>query len=84
MNEAVLRNLVQRARMLDPHTDAIEEEEGTRTVEKIAGAILQEIKPDQGAQILEIWQRLFGMKLDQKKVTEHLEMLRRWQRRPNL
>ena len=78
MNEAVLRNLVQRARILDPHAAVIEEE--TRpAVERMATAILQELNPNEVGQILGVWQKVFGMKLDKNKVTEHLESLRRWQ-----
>ena len=78
MNEAVLKNLVQRARMLDPDMGAIEEE-ARPVVESMATAILQELNPDEVGQILGVWQKLFGMKLDRAKVTEDLESLRRWQ-----
>ena len=79
MNEAVFRNLVLRVRMLNPHPDAIEEE-ARPAVESIATAILQEFNQNEVGQILGVWQRVFGLKLDQHKVTEHLESLRRWQR----
>jgi uncharacterized protein YmfQ (DUF2313 family) len=79
MNEAVLRNLVQRARMLNAHTAAVEEE-SRRAVEPMAAAILQELNPSEVGQILGVWQQVFGIKLDQNKVKEHLGSLRRWQR----
>jgi thiamine phosphate synthase YjbQ (UPF0047 family) len=79
MNEAVLKNLVQRARMLNPHAATIQEE-GRPAVESMATAVLQELNVNEVGQILGVWQQVFGMKLDQNKVMEHLESLRRWQR----
>jgi hypothetical protein len=78
MNEAVLRNLVQRARTLDPPEDRFEEEVRP-TIEMPVSAILQEYNPNEVGHILRIWKELFGIKLDPNKVSEHLQSLGRWQ-----
>ncbi len=78
MNEAVLKNLLQRARILERQADPIKEK-ARPTVEAIAVAILQESEPNEVGKVLGIWQRIFGIKLDRNKITEHLESLSRWQ-----
>jgi uncharacterized protein YmfQ (DUF2313 family) len=49
--------------------------------ETIAVSLLVENDSDEAEQILDAWQRLFGITLDRHVVTDHLKRLRRWERR---
>lgn len=51
------------------------------TIEALTVSLLAEIGPDEVGSILAIWEGVFGMTLDRKRVAKHLEGLRRWQRR---
>lgn len=49
--------------------------------EPLAVQILADNEPNEVTQILDVWQRVFGMKLDRERVSRHLAMLANWQSR---
>ena len=49
--------------------------------EPLAAQILADNEPNEVTQILDVWQRVFGMKLDRERVARHLAMLANWQSR---
>ena len=46
--------------------------------EPLAAQILADNGPDEVTQILDVWKRVFGMKLDREQVARHLAMLANW------
>ena len=60
---------------------AVKAEPAELEPEPLAAQILADNEPNEVTQILDVWQRVFGMKLDRERVARHLAMLANWQSR---
>jgi hypothetical protein len=49
------------------------------SADQLAVSVLTDNEPDEIGQILEVWQRTFGMTLNRDRVVNHLRSLREWQ-----
>ena len=88
MNEAALKTILHRVRGTDegvsdePDSQDVEQEESQPvTAEGLTVSVLAEHEPDEVTRILAVWQEMFGIKQDRKRIEKHLKTIREWRRR---
>ncbi len=86
MNEAALRTILHRVRgtdegVSDNSREIAQAESQPVSAEGLAVSVLAEHEPDEVSRILAVWQEMFGIKQDRKRIENHLKTIREWQRR---
>lgn len=86
MNEAALRTILHRVRgtdegVSDDPREIAQAESQPVSAEGLAVSVLAEHEPEEVSRILVVWQEMFGIKQDRKRIENHLKTIREWQRR---